>query len=172
MSQRYLINLFGPSCGGKSTTGEMLQNQIHGLYSVDFDIIKKQLSGYYWKNDRVTAINLTIGTLKVATDLDLPVLLFMPPPRSKESYEEWMTSATAKGYQIINVELRAPDNILIERYKARMADWNAKHTPKTVEEYIETLSEEYYRPEDTALFDSSVQTTEQIVTAIRELVKD
>lgn len=166
----YLINMFGPSCGGKSTTAELLQSQIHGLYSVDFDIIKKQLSGYYWKNDRMTAINLTLGTLKVAVDLKLPLLFFMPPPRSAESYEDWLSVAKSNGYRIINVEMRAPDDILIERYKARLANWNAKHTPKTVEEYMQVLTEEYYRPDDTVLFDSSEMTTEQIAAAIRQLI--
>lgn len=173
MSNRtYLINLFGPSCGGKSTTGAVLQSHIHGLYAVDFDMVKKQLAGYYWKKDRVTAIKLTSGMLKVVVDLELPVLLFMPPPRSAESYAEWLEPASSNGYQIINVEIKAPQDILIERYKARLADWSLKYAPKTVEEYTETLQEDYYRPEDTVQFDSSLQSPEEIAAAIRRLIAD
>lgn len=168
--QPYIINLFGYSCTGKSTVVDVLRSEIKGLYTVDVDIIKLQLSGYYWKNDRDKALGLTTGMLNVAVDQKLPVLFLMAPFASADEFNRRMHHAIESGYRIIHVEMTAPEEVLIERYRARLADWNSHHTPKTLEEYIEVLHTPYYRPEDTIQYDSSLQTPEEIAGAIQQLL--
>lgn len=170
--QPYIINLFGYSCTGKSTVVDVLRSEIKGLYTVDVDVIKLQLSGYYWKNDRDKALELTTGMLNVAVDQKLPILFLMAPFTSSDEFNHRMRHAVESGYRIINIEMTAPEEVLIERYKARLADWSSHHTPKTLEEYIDVLHTPYHRPEKTIRYDSSEQTPEEIAGAIKQLLTD
>ncbi len=165
-NQPYLINLFGHSGAGKSTAAWLLEDKIHGLYTVDFDIVKQQLAGYYWKNDKEIARDLSKDFLNAVVDHKLPILLLLPPARSSEELEKNLHHATESGYKILHIEIAAPEDVLIERYKARLADWNAKRTPKTIDEYTAAIRTPYYRPDDSITFDSSQLTPDETVAAI------
>lgn len=173
--QKYIINLFGKSCAGKSSVADIIQTSLPGLYTLDWDIIKQQLTGYYWKNDSEKIRSLSFGFFQAACDADLPLLLLLPLFRNEQEFEAYKSYATEAGYgQIISIELDAPDDILIERYKKRLEDyWPAGKNikPKTIEEFTAALQDEYLRPNDTITFDSSTMSIEEIARRVLTVIK-
>ena len=61
----YIINLFGPSAAGKSTTADILQNSIHNLDVVDFDVIKRLIPNYDWTQHAHDGRSMTLDKLRL-----------------------------------------------------------------------------------------------------------
>ena len=174
MDNKYVINLFGKSCAGKTSVADIIQNFTPGLYTLDWDINKQQLSHYYWKNDSETIRSLSFGFFQAACTVDLPLLLLLPRFRSKQEFDAYQTYASDSGYgRIISIELDAPDEVLIKRYQKRLEDyWPSKKgiVPKTIEEFTKALHDTYYEPSNTVTFDSSIVTTEEIAQQILSII--
>jgi len=169
---KLIINLFGPSAAGKSTIAELLQEQIDQLYTVDFDVIKRQISGYHWKRDSGTAQQITLDTLASVSKTDLTILALLPPPNSKEIFDRTEGIAKASLCTLINIEITAPDEVLVKRYRDRLRQVQESGTKwkfKTLDEFTAKLQEGYYRPDDTVTFDSSVMSPDVIFSKIKEL---
>lgn len=169
---KVIINLFGPSTAGKSTIAELLHEHIDQLYTVDFDVVKRQISGYHWKRDSDVAQQITLDTLASVSKTDLTILALLPPPKSKETYERTQDIAKGSSYTLINIEITAPDEVLVNRYQDRLRrvqESGTKWKFKTLDEFTAKLREGYYRPDNTVTFDSSVMSPDLIFSKIKEL---
>lgn len=98
----------------------------------------------------------------------------MPPPKQPEAYERIASIAAGGDRQLINIEITAPEEVLIERYEERLrhvresgSNWKFK----TPEEFKANLQIGYYRPDDTHTFDSSVLSPDEIFEKIKDLLK-
>lgn len=155
---------------GKSTLAEAIQNHTERLYTVDYDVIKKQISGFYSKRDRTIATQLTYDTLKAVAQTDLPIVALLPPPRDAPTYQQ----IESFDRDIVNIELIAPLDILVERYKHRLSTLtkleNDPRKLRTLEEFVTTVQTPYFRPANAHTFDTSLQTTDEIFEAIRPLL--
>lgn len=174
METNIIINIFGPSSAGKSTIAELLQGHIERLYTVDFDVVKRQLAGYYWKRDRNVSEQITFDTLISATKAELPILALLPPPKQKEAYERIVAVAEESGYSLINVEITAPKEVLIERYQDRLQKIQESGTTwkfKTLDEFKANLDVVYYRPDNTITFDSSIKSPDNIFQDIKNKIE-
>jgi len=175
LEQKVIINIFGPSCGGKSTTADLLKERVERLYIVDFDVVKRQFSDFYWKRDRQDAEMLTLDLLESATKTGLPLLALLPPPKSAEDFKKMLAIAIRNDYRVINVEIYAPDEILIARYADRLKrieESGTKWKFKTMDEYKDTLNKSYFKPEKRIEFDSSIDSPESIVDNLLTVIKD
>ncbi len=173
MSMKVIFNIFGPSTAGKSTTAELLEPEFERLYTVDFDVIKRQLSGYHWKRDSATAQKITFDTLASVAATGLTILALLPPPKAEGDYNRLVAIAEINNYTVINIEISAPEEVLVQRYKARLrairesgSNWKFK----TLDEFKNKLHESYYRPANTISFDSSEMSPDSILEAIKERV--
>jgi adenylate kinase family enzyme len=170
---KLIINLFGPSTAGKSTIAELLEKHIDQLYTVDFDVIKRQISGYHWKRDSGTARQITLDTLASVSKTDLTILALLPPPKFKELFDRTEDIAKASSYTLINIEITAPEEVLVRRYQDRLRQVEESGTKwkfKTLDEFKARLQEGYYRPDNTVTFDSSVMSPDLIFNKILELI--
>lgn len=152
-----LVNVLGQPCTGKSTLVDKIVASQDGLYTVDFDVVKRQLSGYYWKRDREFARRLTKEFLDLVVGSGKPIITLLPMPVNEAEYEYHFSSAKAAGYKIINVMLTLDRDKHIERYKVRLESIR-KNNPdlkvKTLEEFSVVLDGEYYVPDNTLVLDS------------------
>jgi adenylate kinase family enzyme len=170
----YIIYLFGPSASGKSTVTDILQQSIDNLEVIDFDTIKRQIPGYDWTLHAQAGRSMTLDKLKLAITEVGKILLLMPPPRNLDEYELIHSIAKAQNYTLINVEITAPKEVLVQRYKDRLAHIESDKKEwkfKTLDEFIRKLDEPYYIPEDTNSFDSSTTNPDDTAAAILALIK-
>ncbi len=172
---KIILNIFGPSTVGKSTIAEKLQSHIDQLYTVDFDVVKRQIQGYHWQRDGGVATEITYDTLVSVAKTDLPILALLPPPKQKETYDRIAEIAATSGRTLVNIEIVAPETILIQRYEDRLqqvresgSNWKFK----TLDEFKAGLQQGYYRPEDTHTFDSSLLSPDEIFSDVEELLKN
>lgn len=165
-----VINLFGPSAAGKSTTAHLLQHCTDNMQTVDFDMIKRQIPNYDWLLHAQAGRDMTLNRLDtLLQSKENLILLLMPSPRDKQEYAQTQSIIEAHEYTLINVEITAPREVLIERYEHRLANIDPEKKNwkfKTLEEFTAKLKEPYYRPPDTHVFDSSKNDPSEIANNI------
>lgn len=157
IEQKTLVYIFGQPCTGKSTLVDKIIASQDGIYCVDFDVVKRQLSGYYWKRDKDFARQLTQEFLELVVKSEKPIIALLPMPSNEQEYDYYFAPARAAGYQIINVMLVLDRDEHIERYKVRLESIrrsNPDFKVKTLDEFIAVLDQDYYIPEDTVVLDS------------------
>ena len=168
--QRYIINVFGAMTTGKSTLVEILQKHIDRIYTVDYDVIKKQISGFYSKRDREVATKVSYDTLVSVSQTELLVVALLPPPKDEQTYKR----IEKTGRKVINIELISPLNVLVERYEDRLASMRDAGEDvsklRTVDEFKKTVQTPYFRPDYTHTFDSSKLSPEKIFEAVKYLL--
>lgn len=168
-----MINIFGSPTSGKSTIVELLQSHIERLYTVDFDVVKHQISNYTWSRDSIVAQDITYDTLASASKTGLPIAVLLPKPKEQEDYERIEIIANDNGYKLLNVELSAPEEVLIARYQDRLSkieDSELVRRMKNLDEFKVYIRTPYFRPINTVTFDSSVQKPNEIFSAITEQI--
>ena len=168
-----MINIFGPPTAGKSTIAKMLREHVDRLYTVDFDVVKHQLAGYDWKRDKALAEDITFDTLISASKTGVPIVVLLPLQSQQDAYERIASAAKNEGYELVNIEIRAPEEVLVSRYKDRLTnieDPKIKEKMKNIEELKTYIRTPYFRPDNTTTFDSSHNTPDEIFAAIKELV--
>ncbi len=167
-----IISFSGPSCSGKSTVEEELARRMRGAYTVSYDKLKWQVAGYDRDQDRELVKELLFGFFGVVCEKGLTIFLqtFM---RSKEEFDAYASVAAANGYRIISVQFTAPEDVLIERFRERLARVKASNGRMAItneELYRKNLAMERYVPEGTPLFDTSTRSAEEIADEIMALV--
>ena len=164
-----LIYIFGPSTSGKSTVSEILLKRIGDLVVVDFDVVKREIPGYDWKIHAQKGRHMTIAALESSV-LSNSVLLLYPSAKDENEFKVIEDIARANNLKLLSIEITAPDEVLLERYRKRLKsldpqkkDWKFK----TAEEFEVKLREPYYKPPETISFDSSrtssIDIAEQII---------
>lgn len=124
-----MINIFGPSAAGKSTIASLLQERIDRLYTVDFDVVKHQISHYHWKRDDELATGLTYDTLEAVAVTGLTALVLLPPPATEDAYTKIFSIAQQNNYRLVNIEITAPHDVLVARYQARLDSIRRQGSP-------------------------------------------
>jgi len=169
-----MVNIFGPSTAGKSTLARLIEDRIDRLYTVDFDVIKRQLSGYHWRRDSEVAAIISLGTLESVARIGLPILSSFPAPDSEATYNRIADAARRNDYKIVNIEITAPNDVLVARYEDRLRRIKESGTNwkfKTLDEFKQRLLEPYYRPEGSFSFDSSKMSPDEILAAVDTILQ-
>jgi len=152
-----LVNVFGHPCVGKSTLVDRIIQHQDGIYTVDFDVIKRQMSGYYWKRDREFAAELARDTLNLVVKSGRPTVCLLPITHNKEEYDFYFDFVNRTEYKVIDIMLTVERNVLIERYKKRLENirqQNPTFKVKTLDEFLDVLDQPTYMPDSTHVIDS------------------
>lgn len=162
------LYLSGPSCSGKSTVEAELAERIPGAYTVAYDKLKWQLAGYNRDRDRETVKELLVGFFEVVCRKGLPIFLqaFM---RTEDEYDRYLDIAKANGYKVVSVQLTAPTDVLIARFRERVARATAAGSNISVTDedlYRKNLEWSAYAPEGTPVFDTTKATPGEIADQI------
>lgn len=169
-----IVNIFGNPCTGKSTLVEKIMANQDGLYCVDYDVVKRQISGYYWKRDSEFARGLTRDFLKLVVGSGRPIVSLLPMARSEEEYAYYFESAVEAGYQVINIKLFVERKTLIERYKVRLASI-ARENPelrvKTLEEFMVSIDQPAFTPDSAYVIDGGAHNAAAVYDEFSQILK-
>lgn len=165
---KLIISLQGRSCTGKSTVGDSIKEKYLGIYTIDYDRVKRQLSGYDHKVDAADMRDMSLGFFEVACKSGKPILLLVPPFHDEAQFLQYKDIADKFGYIFYFVDLTASREVLIARYRERLQNVEklGKAAIKTEEEYLKTLETPYFRPTHTITFDTSNGGSEEIADKI------
>lgn len=158
----------GPSCSGKSTVEAELCRRAPGTYVVAYDKLKWQLAGYNRDSDRETVKALLLGFFEVVCAQGLPIILqvFM---RDDREYAAYARIAETHGYRLRAIQLTAPTDVLIDRFRDRVARATAAGSNISVRDealYRKNLEWQAYVPDGTPTFDTASASVESIADAI------
>ena len=169
MIQPYILLIVGHSCSGKSTLVKKLQSILPGSYHIGFDKIKWWLSGYDREKDIALVRSLLYGFIEVILKQQLVSIvdIFF---RNAEAYAELSTLAESHDYRVISIELHCPEEIRLERFRERVNKAREeKSTQISVTDewvFLKNMKKPMYFPANSIVFDTSVQSTEEIIKSI------
>lgn len=170
---KFVLQISGPSCSGKSTVEAALGERFPGTYLVSYDKLKWQLFGYHRDKDRETVKDLLFGFYEVVCARGLNVFTDTYL-RDEAEYRRYRATAEAHGYRFVSVRLTAPEDVLLERFRERVAKATAagSKTISVTDEatYRKNLSMPAYLPPDAMTFDTSAVPVETIAQRILTLL--
>lgn len=167
-AKKIIINLVGMSCTGKSALKHKLMELIPGAYNVSFDKLKWFLSGYDRVQDADLVRQLVAGYVGVVASYGLTIVL-EGAIKTEDHFKRVSEVATQHGYTILTVELQAPQDVLLERFRNRVKEAEEKGNKISVtteEVFLQNMAEPRYVPENKLVFDSSIRSPEEIAHAI------
>ncbi len=172
-SKKFVLHLSGASCTGKSALAQELGNRLPGVYLVAYDKLKWQLAGYH-RELRHRIFPLVLGFFEVVCRNGLPILL-STIIRDQKEYSSYADIGEKYGYTFLSVSLTAPTDVLLVRFRERVQKAKAAHTNISVTDeafFLEnTQKNNFFVPDGTPSFDSSVMTTKEIADAVVRLLK-
>ncbi len=133
-----LIIINGSSCVGKSTTVKAILKQRDRLYHLSYDTLKRSFSKYT-PEQHIDDIR-TLMTAVAETMMNLRYDIICDSVLWEEPRERLITQGKHHGYEIIEINLEAEYDILLERFDARVA--HAKEHPEIP---ITNLSQERWK---------------------------
>lgn len=169
---KFIIHISGPSCSGKSTIGSLLAEKFPGMYTISYDKLKWLLSGYDRDRHRGLIKDIEIGLLEVVCRQSIPIELnfFF---QDEEAYLKIKSMVEKYNYSLISVELTAPIEILLGRFRDRVRESKQKGIKLSVvseEVFLENVSRRSYVSQGTPVFDTSSLNAQEIVGEIRKLL--
>ena len=173
MNNKFVIHLAGRSCSGKSTVAELLSQRLPGIFTVDYDHIKWQLAGYHRDEHRADIEAIGQAMYYSACERGLPVLLKLFS-HNQGTFNSFKKIASNHDYKFIPIYLTAPDEVLIDRFRKRVA--NAKKMGTRVSNTDEGLFRswlklDYFQSPEAKVFDTSKIGVAEIAEQIIDLVK-
>jgi hypothetical protein len=171
--KKIALYLFGYSCSGKSNVEALIREKLSGLYTVDYDIQKRQLAGYHRNKDRAGVREITRGLFEIVCKTGRPVLLASMPLENEGEYLAYVKITQAYGYELHSFEFTAARDTLIARYRERLEEYSSKgegDALKSEAQFLETLSKPNFVPENTVTFDTTATSSEEITHQILALI--
>lgn len=168
-----LIVIQGPMCGGKTTLVSRLMLEKIGVYLVDFDEIKRQLSGYHYKRDWAFGVSLTRKILNSVAEMQRPMLCLPPPLFSQAEYDAFFEEPLRNDYTIVPIWIDAPKEVRKQRYEVRLqehCEQPRSYTIMTMEDFLAQQYVELYRPPGAHVLDTSVFDESGVCEQVRSII--
>ncbi len=170
-TKQFLLIINGPSCGGKTTTADILLERYGGIFNAQSDRIKWLISDYDSGTHRGIVHQMTLATIEVALKNNLSVL------KQGALYEPENIIQIAKDLDIpfFIANISAPKEVLDKRFLGRI---DAKKNGVKVANVDPVRFQELYdmylatKMETSLEFDSSIKTPEDIATLIGKHIQD
>jgi hypothetical protein len=173
LPKKYVIRLLGYSCVGKSTIERLIMEKIPGIYSVFYDSLKWNLSGYNRDKDIALINKIELGFFEVVCQKGIPILL-SAYIRTEEDYNEYKNIAEKYGYYFLEAEITAPKDVLLSRFRARIKDNESVGNKISVTDesvFLNNLSKPFFIPKNVITYDTSIMEASDIADKICELIK-
>jgi predicted kinase len=173
MKTKTVIHFFGHSCTGKSTLEKILKDKLPGWYVVSYDKQKWQLAGYDRLKDISVVKEITKGLFEAVCKLGHSIIS-MAVISNEEEYLSYRRIAEEHGYKFISIELTAPKEIVLARFRERVE--NAKRlgtTLSVIDEkvFLENQAQPFFVPENTPSFDTSVLESDDVANKVLALLQ-
>lgn len=165
--KKFAIHIAGPSCSGKTTFSNALGERFPDLYIISFDKLKWQLAGYHRDKHSALIKDIELGVFEVICKKEIPLTLDFFCAHARE-YAACQSIAKTYGYAFLSIQLTAPTEVLLERFRKRAQkakEIGSKVTITDEKMFFELLDKKAYVPPGTPVFDTSVTSTAEIVDA-------
>ena len=173
MEKKFIIHFVGYSCTGKSALEKVLKEKLPGSYVVSYDKLKWQLSGYDRDKDSKLIKEITKGLFETVCKLGNSILC-LAMISTEEEYIFYKQIATNYGYKFISIELTAPKDVLLTRFRERVESaklMDSKNISLTDESiFLSNLEKPFFIPENILTFDTSLLKPEDIAMKVMELI--
>src|SRR3989344_6358662 len=169
--KKFVLNIIGPGCSGKSTLSTTIGERYPGTYLISYDKLKWQLFGYNRVHDKEIMKQLAFGVYEVVCKLGIPII-YQPFFIDEADYECSRAMAVKFGYEVFTVAVTAPRDILLTRFRARVKSAQESRSKISVtdeEVFLENMAKPRFLPPETPVFDTSVMTAEQIADEVDKL---
>ncbi len=166
----FVLHLSGHSCAGKSTLAKALEDKLPGMYIVSYDKMKWQLADYVSSKDGPLIDKLVLGFFEVVCREHIPILLDSYF-KDEDAYLHCRQIATEHGYNFLSVEITAPLEVRLERFRKRVAEakrMGTKISIKDEETFMERSAKKFYFPDGKMSFDTSLMKIEDIAQQIMQ----
>jgi len=176
MSKKFILILYGPQCSGKSSVAKLIIEKTAGTFHVYFDKIKWLISDYSAEKYSNTGIvnRLALSLARQAAVEGFSILVEGNAQLIAE-IDEYHKIAEANNQRLVQVNIEAPYETLLERFNLRVKDAEIKKTKisVTTEKGMKERYDKYHELKDTQIptFDSSVMSQEEILSEIEKLIK-
>jgi len=172
--KKFLLIINGPMCAGKSTITKIFL-QKENIFRGSSDRIKWLISNYSADNQqhRIIAKKITFSAIESAIDSGLSVVIDGGLGDYKDKYKE---IASRYGYVYLSVNIEAPLEILeqrfLERVESAKRDESKTISVTTLEGFHSRYNwyHEQNKDNEANTFDSSKETSEEIVLKIEKLI--
>lgn len=169
--KKVFILINGASCVGKSSIIEELGKLESGLFHLSYDRIKWCFLDYKHETHRDEVYNIL--TLLIGECVKKEISIVKDGGLYKEKLLPMVEFVKENGYKIVEINLEAPMDVLMARFKARTEyskTSKAKISNLSEERFLE-LVEMYKAVKDQSLitYDTSVMTSEDIAKEIIKL---
>ena len=167
MKTPYIIVISGNSCTGKSTLIKELQKKLIGSYHIGYDRVKWWLGGYDRDRDRKIVKDILSGFIETLLEKGISCITDSTSDESRYTHiEEFADKHT---YKILSIHLECPLDIRLERFRDRVVRWKKEGIHMTVTDesvFLESAKKSFYFPENSLVFDTSEQKSEDIAREI------
>lgn len=167
---KFIIFIQGKSCTGKSSLQKELGKSYPDSYLVSYDALKWGFAGFNRDTHFEAARQLTQVVYNALCDMGISMLVIAP--RSEKIAHEYREKAEEHGYIFIPIHLTAPDDVLIERFRARLKEHTENKRGRmsltNEDQFRQLIAEPHAVMDDSFAFDTSKISTEQIAQEIME----
>lgn len=171
--EKFAIHIAGPSCSGKTTLSDALGEKFPGLYILSFDKLKWQLAGYNRDQHSNLIKNIELGVFEVICKQAIPLTLNYFCQNAQE-YATLQKIADQNGYKFISVQLTAPEDVLLSRFRERAQRAKQIGSKITITDeamFLKLLEEKFYLPPSTPVFDTAKLSPEAIALEVIKLIE-
>lgn len=156
--KKFVIHLTGQPATGKSTFANLISAEFPGAYSIFYDRLKWQLSGYNRERDRATIHCLQESLFEGALRLGVPLIIADFFFTSSDKYLKIKKMAESHDYVFLTIALEASLESLGQRFderkeRSKKENFKMSITDKTL--FFENLKEKPYVPPGSLILDTS-----------------
>jgi predicted kinase len=138
-----LIMLNGASCSGKSTVIRNIMEKKDDLFYLHQDSIKWYFSKYTNKEHKEDVRKIVFSVAETIFNMNYDVIC--DSGLYKESREKLINLAKEKGYEVIEVNLEAEKDVLLERFNIRVENKENRRMSNTSVDRFKELLDIYNR---------------------------
>lgn len=170
MQSDFVLHISGPTCAGKSTLVSRLAHEYTFSYVVSYDAVKKQFP-HYDRNLHKDASNaITYALYEDICQQQIPQIFFEFWLKDAAAFTKAKQTALDNGYRFISMHLHAPKEILLQRFKERVADAQKAGVWLSLTDediFMRHISQDFFVSEESIQLDSSLLTIDQLVSKIQ-----
>lgn len=177
MVRRIVILVQGRTCSGKSTLigvlSKALAGNVKNLYILPYDLIKTGIMGYHRDKHAPLVKQLAVDISEVMFSKQLSVLVDMNFG-SKYEYERYIRTARRYRYEVMPINLVAPRNVLLERFRRRIRAFRKEgRNISGMDErlYLKALTKKGYLAKNSYSFDTSEKSVDEISREVIEILR-
>lgn len=171
---KYLLTLNGPLCSGKTSTADLLLASEPKLIRISRDKIKRFISDYTPDNHyKIFLDQIMVSFTKQAFENGLNVIIEGSP--NLDIIVQLKEIAEKHGAKYVEVNLEAPEDVLIDRFHKRLALAKERDFKMfcTTEERMKELNQKYFSLKNTSAktIMTDVLSQEEVIQELKKIIE-